>query len=142
MIRVCHVDLFVFYLQESLSRVRNGQVLYSGYQYKPHTIVIDGSNQYNFQRIATFLFFTFRRVLVSSRSIGCDLAISQQEVTCLDGLRYRGYYVALDVLVLLSQSLLSYILNNPDLVSRFSHIDCFSLQGLRWHRLNHLTKLY
>ena len=34
--------------------------------------------------------------------VGASTTISRQEVTCLDGLRCWGYYVALDVLILLS----------------------------------------
>ncbi len=86
-----YMVLFVFYLQKGLSRVRNGLSLYSRYKYEPPSIEIRETIQYNFGTSPPFSFLLFDE-------------FASQEVTCLDGLCYHGYYVALDILVLLSWS--------------------------------------
>ena len=71
------------------NRVHNVLSLYLGYKYRPQTIVIEETIQYNFGASPPFFAFLFGE-------------FSRQEVTRLDGLYYRGYYIVLDVLVLLS----------------------------------------
>ena len=46
--------------------------------------------------------FSFCFSMSSLLQVRASTTISRQEVTCLDGLHYQGYYVALYVLVLLS----------------------------------------
>jgi hypothetical protein len=58
-----------------VSRVRNGQVLYSRYKYKPQGIVIRDRNQSIQLLVQRHPFcFTFRQVLASSRGIGCNFS--------------------------------------------------------------------
>jgi hypothetical protein len=108
-----------------LSRVYNRQVLYSGYKYKPLTIVMQETIK-SIQlsaRCHPFLLLFVEFLL----NAGASAAISRQEVICLDVLRYRGYYVDLDLLVLLPWPLLLRILVNPVSASQFSLIHRFPL---------------
>jgi hypothetical protein len=71
------------------------------YKYKPQIIFIKDDNPINttFGGSLPFCFLLFDEFLLQVKVLA---VISLQEVTCLDGLRYQGYYIVLDVLVILS----------------------------------------